>query len=164
MVSKSATGVPFSLSSRWVSWRVTVSISVSVVRRAQVESRKISAKAETAAGQRSRGCELHFLRDRSGPRIESAAEQARKHQGVVHLVRVVRAAGRDHGGHVGDLGRLDLRNRVRQREHHGAQRHRADRRFQGPPLAQQRAISRQHQTSLERTVARILPRQHLRRE
>ena len=71
-------------------------------------------------GERMHRADLHFARDAPGAHVERAAEDERKAEHVVDLVRVVRAPG----GHdqvlargVGELG-ADLGVGVGEREHH----------------------------------------------
>jgi len=76
--------------------------------------------------ERMRRSELHLSGDRGRPDVERAAEDARKGEHVVDLVRVVRAAGRDDRREILDLLRFDLGARVREREDDRVVRHAAD--------------------------------------
>ena len=78
-----------------------------------------SSSGPMAGGNRMGGRQLHLLIDARGAGVERAAEDARKAQHVVDLVRIVGPAG----GHDGDiwlslLGH-DLGRRVRHRKHDG---------------------------------------------
>ena len=77
-------------------------------------------------GDRERGRELHLGRDRPRSNVESAAEDPGECKHVVDLVRIVGAAGRDHGCDLLDLFRLHLGARVRERKHDRGVRHPRD--------------------------------------
>src|SRR5450830_8011 len=79
-------------------------------------------------GNRVHRSDFHFARDRGGAGIQRAAEDVRKAQDVVDLVRIVGTAGGDDGviayGH--DIFRQDFRRRVGQRQHQWTRRHLLD--------------------------------------
>src|SRR5688572_32563821 len=79
-----------------------------------------------AAGDGMCRRQLHLVVDGARARLEQAAEEARKAQHVVDLVRIVRAPGRHHPHVALRLLRLDLRYRVGHREDDGVACHALD--------------------------------------
>src|SRR2546430_7797217 len=73
------------------------------------------------------GGDTHLVRDRPRPHIQRAAEDSGESEGIVHLVREVRAPGRDHARpSLGRLPRPNFRDRVRDHEQNGVVRHGGD--------------------------------------
>ncbi len=72
------------------------------------------------------GGDLHLVVDGPGAHVECATEDEREPENVVHLVRVIRAAGGDYhvGTRLGGILVSDLRVRVGHRKHDGIVRHR----------------------------------------
>jgi hypothetical protein len=76
-------------------------------------------------GDRMHSRDLHLGRDRGGTDVQRTAKDERKAQHVVDLVRIVGAAGGDHGvvTHCLHLFRHDLRDRIGERHHQRPRRH-----------------------------------------
>ena len=78
--------------------------------------------------ERARRRHLHLFVDLRRSHVECAAEDERKAEDIVHLIRIITATCRDdrviaHGAH---LVRQNLRNRIGKREHNGPRRHLPD--------------------------------------